>query len=86
LHNLHLIPERLNVSSVFDLSVNKSLLLLDEPFAALDALTRLTMQALVAELIGRYPTRCPSRHPRRVGRLGKALCVLTAVFGQRSTR
>ncbi len=30
------------------------LLLLDEPFAALDALTRLKMQSLVAELVGRY--------------------------------
>lgn len=39
------------------------LLLLDEPFAALDALTRLKMQDLVGELCRRRPPRRPAGHP-----------------------
>ena len=43
------------------------LLLLDEPFAALDALTRLRMQSLVAELCAAPPPRRAPGHARRGG-------------------
>ncbi len=40
------------------------LLLLDEPFAALDALTRSAMHSLVDQLFLRYKTSGAARHPR----------------------
>ncbi len=41
------------------------LLLLDEPFAALDALTRIRMHDLIKDLVARHRPGVPPRHPRR---------------------
>ena len=41
------------------------LLLLDEPFSALDALTRIEMHRLVTQLWERHQSGRPARHPRR---------------------
>ena len=69
--------ERQRVALARTLMEDRPIVLLDEPFSALDARTRAVMQALAAELLGGRTVLLVTHDPAEAARLGHRIFVLT---------
>ncbi len=69
--------ERQRVALARTLMEDRPVVLLDEPFSALDARTRAEMQALAAELLAGRTVLLVTHDPAEAARLGHRICVLT---------
>lgn len=70
--------QRQRVALARTLMEDKPIILLDEPFSALDAQTRAAMQDLAAELLQNKTVLIVTHDPAEAARLGHAIIVMTA--------
>jgi putative hydroxymethylpyrimidine transport system ATP-binding protein len=56
---------------------DRAVVLLDEPFSALDALTRAQMQELTAELLSGRTVLLVTHDPNEAARLGQTILIMT---------
>jgi putative hydroxymethylpyrimidine transport system ATP-binding protein len=68
---------RQRVALLRTLMEERSIILMDEPFSALDALTRLKLQDLAAHLVGRATVLMVTHDPLEALRLGHRIYVMT---------
>jgi putative hydroxymethylpyrimidine transport system ATP-binding protein len=68
---------RQRVALLRTLMEERSVILMDEPFSALDALTRLKLQDLAARLVGGATVLMVTHDPLEALRLGHRICVMT---------
>lgn len=69
--------QRQRVALARTLMENKPVILLDEPFSALDAKTRADMQGLAAELLAGKTVLIVTHDPAEAARLGQAITVMS---------
>ena len=69
--------QRQRVALARTLMEDRSVVLLDEPFSALDALTRAQMQELTAELLSGRTVLLVTHDPNEAARLGQKILVMT---------
>lgn len=70
--------QRQRVALARTLMEDRPAVLLDEPFSALDALTRLQMQDLTAELLSGRTVLLVTHDPGEAARLGQTIVIMTA--------
>ncbi|WP_149141306.1 ABC transporter ATP-binding protein [Gemmobacter caeruleus] len=75
--------ERQRVALARTLMEDRPVILLDEPFSALDAGTRARMQDLAAELLARRTVLMVTHDPAEAARLGEAIHILTGAGAER---
>ena len=68
--------ERQRVALARTLMENKNIILLDEPFSALDVKTRSEMQELAFELLSDHTILLVTHDPAEAARLGKHICII----------
>ena len=69
--------QRQRVALAHTLMENRAVVLLDEPFSALDALTRAQMQELTAELLAGRTVLLVTHDPNEAARLGQTILIMT---------
>ena len=69
--------QRQRVALARTLMENRAVVLLDEPFSALDALTRAQMQELTAELLRGRTVLLVTHDPNEAARLGQKILIMT---------
>lgn len=69
--------QRQRVALARTLMENRAVVLLDEPFSALDALTRAQMQELTAELLRGCTVLLVTHDPNEAARLGQKILIMT---------
>ena len=69
--------QRQRVALARTLMENRPIVLLDEPFSALDAMTRLKMQELTAELLTGKTVLLVTHDPGEAARLGHRILIMT---------
>lgn len=69
--------QRQRVALARTLMEDRAVVLLDEPFSALDALTRAQMQELTAELLDRRTVLLVTHDPNEAARLGETILIMT---------
>lgn len=70
--------QRQRVALARTLMEDRAIVLLDEPFSALDALTRVQMQDLTAELLQGRTVLLVTHDPGEAARLGQTILIMTA--------
>lgn len=70
--------QRQRVALARTLMEDRPVVLLDEPFSALDALTRAQMQELTAELLAERTVLLVTHDPNEAARLGETILIMTA--------
>lgn len=69
--------QRQRVALARTLMEDRAIVLLDEPFSALDALTRAQMQELTADLLTRRTVLLVTHDPNEAARLGQKILIMT---------
>ena len=69
--------QRQRVALARTLMEDRAVVLLDEPFSALDALTRAQMQELTAELLDGHTVLLVTHDPNEAARLGETILIMT---------
>ncbi|WP_370737983.1 ABC transporter ATP-binding protein [Octadecabacter ascidiaceicola] len=69
--------QRQRVALARTLMEDRAVVLLDEPFSALDALTRAQMQELTAELLSGHTVLLVTHDPNEAARLGQTILIMT---------
>ena len=69
--------QRQRVALARTLMEDRAVVLLDEPFSALDALTRAQMQELTAELLDGRTVLLVTHDPNEAARLGETILIMT---------